>query len=77
MPHTADRHGRTVTIQQIRRGLAVTVNGCVRGTLLQRGIRDGRSVWQPVTYDHVWLDEMVGDYVDAERALLDATTELD
>lgn len=82
MAHTAHRHGRTITLKAIRRGLAVTVRhpqlgDLNRGRIITRGIRDQHIVWQPITHDHVWLDEVCGDYVDAERALLDATTELD
>ncbi len=85
MPHTATRHGRQVTLtgRGSRQGVHVTtlnrtVGGYVdRGWVRSVGIRDGRGVWQPITCDHEWLDVVVGDFVDAERALLDATTELD
>lgn len=80
--HTAYRHGRTVTLGAVRRGLAVTVRhpqlgDLNRGRIFAVGIRDQHAVWQPVTYDHEFLDEVCGDFVDAEKALLDATTELD
>lgn len=86
MPHTANRHGRTITINHIGYGrrahFTIDTNlnrvGVVhRGTIRPAGIRDGRPVWQPVTFDHEWLDEVCGDFVDAERALLDATAEMD
>jgi hypothetical protein len=55
-----------------------TVGGDVdRGWVRSVGIRDGRTVWRPITRDGVWLDPVCGDFVDAERALLDATAELD
>jgi hypothetical protein len=33
--------------------------------------------WAITDYDHTELDAVVGNYVDAERALLDATTCMD
>ena len=84
MPHTATRHGRQITLTGCgRQGLHIATRNREAGGLVDRGwirsvgIRDGRTVWQPVDYDGVWLDRVVGDYVDAEKALLDATTELD
>ncbi len=85
MSHTATRHGRQVTLtgRGSRQGILVTtfnrtVGGDVdRGWVRAVGIRDGRTVWRPVTCDGVWLDVVCGDFVDAEAALLDATPELD
>lgn len=84
MPHTAARHGRQVRITgQGRRGLYVETLHRGEGAWLGRGwirsagIRDGHTVWHLATYDHVHLDSVCGDFVDAERVLLDATTELD
>lgn len=79
---TSYRNGRTITLKAIRRGLAVTTRhpqygDLNRGSILIRGIRDQHIIWQPVTCDGEWLDQMCGDYVDAENALLDATSELD
>jgi hypothetical protein len=39
--------------------------------------RTARMVWLPTDYDHCPLPLVVGDYLDAERALLDATAALD
>lgn len=84
MPHTATRHNRQVTVTgRGRQGLHVDTHNGEAGGLVARGwirsadIRDGHTVWQPVTYDAVWLDKICVDYVTAEQALLDATTELD
>ncbi|MFI5895652.1 hypothetical protein ACIA5D_36710 [Actinoplanes sp. NPDC051513] len=62
----------------------VEVNGLWRGTIRTTGIEDtlrpgiaGHLVYQAVTYDGVWLDPVASDYVQAERALLNATKELD
>lgn len=53
----------------------------LRGTIRRRGIEplELRPVirWQVADYDHNDLGVHVGDYVDAERILLDATTNLD
>lgn len=84
MSHTDTRHGRKVRltgcgrqghhVEALHRGEdAYLARGWVRST----GIDGGRTVWQPVTYDGVWLDRVVGDFVAAEAVLLDATTELD
>lgn len=84
MPHTANRHGRQVTLTgRGRRGIQVeTLNRTVGANLLRGwiktiGIRDGRAVRVPITMDYEWLDEVVGDFVDAEAALLAATAGLD
>lgn len=83
MSHTATRHGRLITLTGCgRQGLHVATRnrevGLVdRGWIRSVGIDGGRTVWQPVDYDGVWLDRVVGDYVDAEQALLDATADLD
>ena len=84
MSHTATRHGRQVRLTgQGRRGLRVETlhrgEGAyvLRGWVRSVGIDGGRAVWQPVTMDHEWLDRVVGDYVDAESALLAATADLD
>lgn len=84
MSHTATRHGRQVTltgsgrqglrVETLHRGEGVNL---LRGWIRSTAIDGGRTVWQPTTYDHVWLDTVVGDFVDAEKALLAATTELD
>lgn len=84
MSHTATRHGRQVTLTGCgRRGLRVEAFNREVGAFLVRGwvrsvaIRDGRTAWQPTTYEHEPLDVVAGDFVDAERVLLDATKELD
>ncbi len=84
MSHTATRHGRQITLTGCgRKGLCVEALHRGEGAYLRRGwirsvgIRDGRTVWQPTIYDHVWLDLVCGDFVDAEAALLAATAELD
>lgn len=78
MPHTATRHGRQIRVTGNRRALHVETLHRGEGAYLARGvIRWTAAGWQPATYDGVWLDEVPGDYVDAERALLDATAELD
>lgn len=48
-----------------------------RGRLIPSGVESHSIRWQPVTPDHEWLEPVVGDYVDAERALLEATAGLD
>lgn len=82
MPHTARRHGRTITLTGRPRRIAVTTRhpqagDLDRGTIHCVDIRNGRPVWQPVTPDYEWLAEVVGDFVQAEAALLDATAGLD
>jgi hypothetical protein len=80
MPHTATRHGRRITLTGLSRRRGIRVETLHRGegaNLLRGVIRLNRHGWQPVTYDHVWLDLLPGDFVDAEKALLDATAELD
>jgi hypothetical protein len=37
----------------------------------------GRLTWALTDHDHTELDRVVGNYVDAEKALLDATTALE
>ncbi len=55
-----------------------------RGTIRSTGIADttgpglaGHLVWRLSDYDSNELDPVTGDYVDAEKALLEATTELE
>jgi hypothetical protein len=48
-------------------GIAETTGPGIAGTLR----------WRLTDYDHVELDPVVGDYLDAEQALLDATSALD
>ncbi len=84
MSHTDTRHGRQITITGCgRQGIRVEALNRHVGAYLLRGwirsvdISDGHTVRRPVTYEHEWLDEMCGDFVDAEAALLAATAELD
>lgn len=84
MPHTDRRHGRTITLTPTgkRQYITVTVRhpqygDLHRGTIRCAGIDNGRPVWSISTYDHDILDSVRGDFVQAEKALLDATTELD
>jgi hypothetical protein len=37
----------------------------------------GQTVWGIKTYDHVEVEPVTGDYVTAEKALLEATKELE
>ncbi|GIM88808.1 hypothetical protein [Paractinoplanes toevensis] len=37
----------------------------------------GHTVWDLKTYDHVQLEPVTGDYLTAEKAVLDATKELE
>jgi hypothetical protein len=67
-----------------RTACRVDTNGLWRGTIRTSDVQDttgpglaGRLIWQPVTYDGVWLDPVAGDYTTAEKALLEATKELD
>lgn len=48
-----------------------------RGWIAPAPSPDWRCAWLMRTYDHDVLDPIVGDYLDAEAALLAATTELD
>lgn len=46
--------------------------------LLPKEPGDGaRGRWTAVTFDHEWLEPVVGDYLDAELALLAATAGMD
>ena len=48
-----------------------------RGRIRPVGV-EGHSIrWSVQNYDHEMLPEVVGDYMAAERALLEATAELD
>lgn len=82
MQHTATRHGRRIILTPTRRGIAVaTIHrryGILnRGQIWSTDIRNQHTVWQAADHDGVWLDPICGDFVDAERALLDATAALD
>jgi hypothetical protein len=51
-----------------------------RGTIRRVAGQPGDGTlgrWQVTDYDHKDLGEVVGDYLDAERVLLDATAGLD
>ncbi|MCW6003818.1 hypothetical protein K1W54_04375 [Micromonospora sp. CPCC 205371] len=48
-----------------------------RGSIRPAGIEGHSMVWQLVTPDHEWLEPVVGDYIVAERVLLEATAGLD
>jgi hypothetical protein len=48
-----------------------------RGTIRSIGIQGHSIVWQVQDYDGNQLDDVVGDYMLAERTLLEATAELD
>lgn len=48
-----------------------------RGTIRSVGVCGHSMVWQVQDYDGNQLDDVVGDYVLAERTLLEATAELD
>lgn len=48
-----------------------------RGTVRLAGGEGCRSRWTVTDYDATPVGEITGDYVDAERLLLDATTELE
>lgn len=67
-----------------RRVCRVEVGGVFRGTVRTAGVEDttgpglaGRLIWRVTTYDGVWLEPVAGNYVNAEKALLDATKELE
>lgn len=78
MPHTAERHGRTIILTgQGRQGIRVETRHPQFGNLNRGWIRPTAAGWQPVTPDHEYLDVVAGDYIDAEKALLDATAGLD
>jgi len=53
----------------------------LRGCILAAGIEPQELQpvirWRITDYDHYYLGVYAGDYVDAERLLLDATTELE
>jgi len=62
----------------------VEVDGLLRGTIRTVGVEDtlrpgiaGHLIYQPITYEGVWLDPVAGDYLTAEKALLEATRELE
>jgi hypothetical protein len=48
-----------------------------RGTIRSVGISGHSMVWQVQDYDGNQLKDVVGDYIVAERTLLEATAELD
>lgn len=48
-----------------------------RGTVRPIGVDGYAMVWSVQDYDHNQLPDVVGDYVTAERTLLEATPELD
>lgn len=49
-----------------------------RGRIYPQRTTGWQGVWQVVDVDHEQVGEpVVGDYLDAERVLLDATAELD
>jgi hypothetical protein len=48
-----------------------------RGTIRSVGVSGHSMVWQVQDYDGNQLDDVVGDYMLAERTLLQATAELD
>lgn len=47
------------------------------GTIAQLPSEGSTPVWGVTDYDHVFVGVVTGDYLDAERVLLDATTALD
>jgi hypothetical protein len=48
-----------------------------RGTITHLPADGTAPCWGITDYDHQFVGVVTGDYLDAERALLDATTELD
>ncbi len=48
-----------------------------RGTIRRVGLDGFHLIWALADYDHRELPPVTGDYVDAEKALLAATTELE
>jgi hypothetical protein len=48
-----------------------------RGWISPVGVHGHSMVWSVQDYDHNQLPDVVGDYIVAERALLEATDELD
>lgn len=67
-----------------RTSCRVEVNNLWRGTIRTAGVQDttgpglaGHLIWRVSTYDGIWLEPIASNYVDAEKALLEATTELE
>ncbi|GAA0529220.1 hypothetical protein GCM10010172_07340 [Paractinoplanes ferrugineus] len=77
-PRVPLKPGRSWSGTGVRRQCRVEVADILRGTIRVRGVGEsGHLTYQPVTSDGVWLDPITGDYVAAEKALLDATKELE
>jgi hypothetical protein len=65
-----------VSVEARHPQFGMLARGAIRGVPGQLG--DGAfGRWQVTDYDHKDLGEVVGDYLDAERVLLDATAGLD
>lgn len=68
-------HGKTVHVEVTHPQFGPLHRGYLCPARTQRP--DAAVVWRISDYDAHDLGEYAGDYVDAERLLLDATTELD
>jgi hypothetical protein len=77
-PTHGHRHGRTVLLRPAgRNGLAVSTIHPQVGELHRGRIVPTADGWQPIDCDAEHLDPVAGDFINAERVLLDATAGLD
>lgn len=73
----ADWRGRVVYVFSTHPQYGELLRGTIRAAgIVPRGVQPTIR-WRISDYDAHDLDAFAGDYVDAERMLLDATTELD
>lgn len=73
-------HHSRVAVETVHPTYGPLLRGWIRGTGLEETADTGtagRLCWAITDFDHSALEPVVGNYVDAEKALLDATTALD